>query len=416
MGALCESCITLMSERGEANSVKFAASAIQQYRALGKDARAAFFGMLAEEFAPDPKAVVESAQRYAATRSAEALIELMQVAEPPRQELLRRLNRAPGGTAMILEMRRELLDEMRSKPQLAAVEADLHHLLSSWFNPGFLRLERIDWSSPAKLLEQIIRHEAVHEIQGWNDLRRRLEPDRRLFAFFHPALGTDPLIFVEVALTQDMPAAVGPLLDGGNVDGDVAKARYAVFYSISNCQPGLRGVSLGNFLIKQVCEVLKQEFPRLARFCTLSPIPGLAQWLNRGAQLAPERLPQDAAARVAAALDTVKPILAESASNLIAALDRATTAQRQALLRLGAAYLSATRDQDAASDPVAKFHLNNGAQLARLNYRANAAPRGLRESLGLMVNYLYDLREIEKNHEAFVRGRVPAAREVSGLL
>lgn len=405
-----------MSERGEANSVKFAASAIQQYRALGKDARAAFFGMLAEEFAPDPKAVVESAQRYAATRSAEALIELMQVAEPPRQELLRRLNRAPGGTAMILEMRRELLDEMRSKPQLAAVEADLHHLLSSWFNPGFLRLERIDWSSPAKLLEQIIRHEAVHEIQGWNDLRRRLEPDRRLFAFFHPALGTDPLIFVEVALTQDMPAAVGPLLDGGNVDGDVAKARYAVFYSISNCQPGLRGVSLGNFLIKQVCEVLKQEFPRLARFCTLSPIPGLAQWLNRGAQLAPERLPQDAAARVAAALDTVKPILAESASNLIAALDRATTAQRQALLRLGAAYLSATRDQDAASDPVAKFHLNNGAQLARLNYRANAAPRGLRESLGLMVNYLYDLREIEKNHEAFVRGRVPAAREVSGLL
>jgi malonyl-CoA decarboxylase len=416
LSALCESCVTLMSERGEANSVKFAAAAIEQYRALGKDAHAAFFGMLAEEFAPDPAAVVESAQRYAATRSAEALIKLLHVSEPPRQELLRRLNRAPGGTAMILEMRRELLDEMKSKPQLAAVEADFHHLLSSWFNPGFLRLQRVDWSSPARLLEQIIRHEAVHEIQGWNDLRRRLEPDRRLFAFFHPALASDPLIFVEVALTHDMPSAVGPLLAGGNVDGDDSRARYAVFYSISNCQPGLRGVSLGNFLIKQVCEVLKQEFPRLGRFCTLSPIPGLAQWMNRGAQVASDRLPQGVAERIPAALEAVRPLIGESASNLAGALERATSAQRQAMLRLAAAYLAATRDQDSASDPVAKFHLNNGAQLARLNYRANTAPRGLRESLGLMVNYLYDLREIEKNHEAFVRGRVAAAREVSGLL
>jgi len=405
-----------MSERGEANSVKFAGMAITQYRALTKDARAAFFGMLAEEFAPDPASVVESAQRYAATRSAESLIDLLHATEPPRQELLRRLNRAPGGTAMILEMRRELLDEMKSKPQLAAVEADLHHLLSSWFNPGFLRLERVDWSSPAKLLEQIIRHEAVHEIQGWNDLRRRLDPDRRCFAFFHPALPHDPLIFVEVALTQEMPAAIGPLLDSGNVDADVAKARYAVFYSISNCQPGLRGVSLGNFLIKQVCEVLKQEFPRLTRFCTLSPIPGFVPWLTRGAECDAARLPQGAADRVGPALAAARPLLGDNASNLGAAIERVSPTVRQALLRLGAAYLCGSRDNDPATDPVAKFHLNNGAQLARLNFRANTGERGLRESLGLMVNYLYDLREIERNHEAFVRGRVAAAREVIALL
>jgi malonyl-CoA decarboxylase len=335
--------------------------------------------------------------------------------EPPRQELLRRLNRAPGGITTILQMRRDLLHEMKSKPRLAAVEADFHHLLSSWFNPGFLRLERVDWNSPAKLLEEIILHEAVHEIQGWDDLRRRIDPDRRCFAFFHPALPDDPLIFVEVALTQTMPAAISPLLDGA-VDPEAAKARYAVFYSISNCQPGLRGVSLGNFLIKQVCEVLKREFPRLARFCTLSPIPGFAQWLNRGAQCDPRRLAQGAAERIAPALAAVQPLVGESASNLGVAVARATPTVRQALLRLAAAYLCATQDHDPTSDLVAKFHLNNGAQLARLNFLANSTPRGLRESFGLMVNYLYDLREVERNHEAFVRGKVVSARDVIELL
>jgi len=414
--ALRDSCLTLMSERGEANSVKFAHRAISQYRQLGKDGRAAFFDMLAEEFAPDAGGVVASAQRYAETRSADSLIDLIRAAEPPRQELLRRLNRAPEGTATILEMRRELLQEMRSKPRLAAVEADLHHLLSSWFNPGFLRLERVDWRAPALLLEKIIRYEAVHEIGSWNALRRRLEPDRRCFAFFHPALPDDPLIFVEVALVHRMPAAIGPLLDDERVDPEAARATCAVFYSISNCQPGLRGVSLGNFLIKRVCEVLKDEFPRLRQFCTLSPIPGLAKWVQRGARLPANRLPQEVLTRLEQAQARVKPLLDEGGAGLGDVLESAAPAQREALLRLGAAYLCATREHDAESDPVAKFHLHPGAQLARVNVLANPAPRGLRESVGLMVNYLYDLRRIERNHESFVRSRVAAAREVTALL
>jgi malonyl-CoA decarboxylase len=189
-----------------------------------------------------------------------------------------------------------------------------------------------------------------------------------------------------------------------------------VFYSISNCQPGLRGVSLGNFLIKRVCEVLKDEFPRLRTFCTLSPIPGFAKWVQRGAQLAPERLPPGAAGRLEPALARVRPLLAEGASSLDGALEGATPAERTALLQLGAAYLHGTLDADGESDPVAKFHLHNGAQLARLNFLANPSPRGLRESFGVMVNYLYDLRRVERNHEAFVRGRVAAARDVAALL
>lgn len=414
--ALRRSCLTLMSERGEANSVKFAHAAVSQYRELGKDGRAAFFDLLAAEFVPDAAGVVAAAQAYAATRSPDSLVELTRAVEPPRQELLRRLNRAPDGTATILEMRRELLQEMKSKPRLAAVEADLHHLLSSWFNPGFLRLERVDWRAPALLLEKVIRYEAVHEIGSWSALRRRLEPDRRCFAFFHPALPDDPLIFVEVALVHRMPAAIGPLLDDERVDPEARAATCAVFYSISNCQPGLRGVSLGNFLIKRVCEVLKDEFPRLRTFCTLSPIPGFAKWVQRGAQLAPERLPPGAADRLEPALGLVRPLLAEGASSLGGALGRSTPVERAALLRLGAAYLHGTLDVDGESDPVAKFHLHNGAQLARLNFLANPSPRGLRESFGLMVNYLYDLRRVERNHEAFVRGRVAAARDVAALL
>jgi malonyl-CoA decarboxylase len=416
LAALARSCRTLMSERGEANSVKFAQAAVSHYRQLTKEGRAAFFDVLAEQFAPDPAGVLSAAQRYAETRSPDSLVDLMRAAEPPRQELLRRLNRAADGTATLLAIRRDLLQEMKAKPRLAAVEADLHHLLSSWFNPGFLRLERVDWRAPALLLEKIIRYEAVHEIGSWAALRRRLEPDRRCFAFFHPALPDDPLIFVEVALVHQMPAAIGPLLDDERIDSAASAATCAVFYSISNCQPGLRGVSLGNFLIKRVCEVLKDEFPRLRTFCTLSPIPGLAKWIQRGVQLPSERLAQGGAARVEQALTRVRPLIAEGSPDLGSALARATPVERGALLRLGAAYLHGTLEADAGSDPVAKFHLHNGAQLARLNFLANPSPRGLRESFGLMVNYLYDLRRIERNHERFVHGRIAAAREVTRLL
>lgn len=411
--ALRETCRTLMSERGVADSVKFAALLIRQYQALSGDARAEFFSMLAEEFSPDPQQVLEQAQRYAETRSAESMVRLFHLAEPPRQELLRRINRAPNGAATLLAIRADLLRELKRRPKLQAVEADFHHLLGSWFNPGFLNLARVDWSSPARLLEQIIQHEAVHAIRDWNDLRRRLQSDRRCFAFLHPALPEDLLIFVEVALLNAMPDSIAPLIDGNDVDPHPERARHAVFYSISNCQPGLRGVSLGNFLIKQVCETLKSEFPRLARFCTLSPMPGFAAWLRHGAPFDAGRLPKGAGERVERARDLLRSAFGESLEPPgLAALEGAGKPVREALLRMGGAYLLLTRNDDAASDPVAKFHLDNGARVERINFLANRSARGLRESCGLMVNYVYDLRAIEQCHGNFVEGRIAASREL----
>ena len=250
---LVAECRRLLTERGEANSAVIAQRAIDFYRQLTPDAVKDFFGVLADEYDPDPGEVLRLAEQYAVARSPENLIELARAAEPPRQELLRRLNRAPQGTATIVAMRAQLLQRLRQDKRLRAVDADFEHLLSSWFNPGFLRLEQVDWTSSARLLEQIIQHEAVHEIDGWSDLRRRLEPDRRCFAFFHPALPDEPLIFVEVALVPQMPDAIAPLLDRKReADRDTKNYKVAVFYSISNCEPGLRGINLGNFLIKRV--------------------------------------------------------------------------------------------------------------------------------------------------------------------
>jgi malonyl-CoA decarboxylase len=408
-----QACELLLSERGAANSAKFAARAIGDYDALGEGGRAAFFRLLAERFSPDPERVLASAQRYAEARSAESLLRLCREAEPARQELLRRINLGPHGTAALVRMRVALLKAMRSDPSLAAVDADFVHLFASWFSPGFLQLARVDWQSPATLLEQIIRHEAVHAVRDWDDLRRRLQPDRRCFAFLHPALPGELLIFVEVALLKDVPAAIGPLLEDDTVDAGAANARCAVFYSISNCQPGLRGVSLGNFLIKRVCEFLQRDNPAIRRFCTLSPLPGFAAWVRAGAPFAAERMPRGAAERVETARDLARSALARGAlaadAGVLESLDPPLAA---ALRRLAGAYLLATRDDDPASDPVAKFHLNNGARIERLNLLANRSRRGLNESFGVMVNYEYDLGRIEDCHEGFVNGRVAASREL----
>jgi len=414
---LRDTCQTLMSERGEANSIKFAAALVEQYRALGAEGRAAFFAMLADDFSPDPQQVLDSARRYAESRSAADLVQLVETAEPPRQELLRRINGAPAGMATVLAMRSELLRELKREPELAAVEADFRHLLASWFNPGFLALARVDWGSPARLLEQIIRHEAVHAIRDWNDLRRRLQPDRRCFAFLHPALPEDLLIFVEVALIEAMPSSIEPLLAEQPADERPERARCAVFYSISNCQPGLRGVSLGNFLIKQVCQRLKNEFPRLTQFCTLSPMPGFAAWLRAGAAVEPGELPRGAAARVEAARETLVGALGGlREAPTLATLQGADAPVREALLALGAAYLLRTAARNGSGDPVARFHLNNGARIERLNFLANDSARGLRESWGLMVNYVYDLARIERCHEHYVHGQVEASRDVLRML
>jgi len=403
-------CRRLLSVRGEANSPVLAAAIVARLEALGEPDRYRFFDRLASDFSPDPKAVLAAAQAYADAPDAARQIALAHVAEPPRQELFRRLNRAPGGTAAIVRLRRALLDRLPRQPALAAVESDLFHLLSSWFNPGFLEMRRVDWNSPAQLLEQIIHHEAVHEIDGWDDLRRRLRPDRRCFAFFHPQLPDEPLIFVEVALVPEMAGAIAPLIDKRAHPLPPEQFKVAVFYSISNCQPGLRGVSLGNFLIKRVAEQLKRELPQLKTFCTLSPIPGFMGWLTKAR---PEALPshaQRAHDQLQAACGADFAALTHAA-RLVALPGSA----HHALWRLAAHYLVDVSPLPHG-DPVARFHLDNGARLERLNAQANLSPKGLKQSAGLMVNYLYDLARIERHHDRFAHGEVVASRAVSALL
>jgi malonyl-CoA decarboxylase len=411
-------CRRLLSERGEANGPAIAASIVERIESLADDRRARFFDHLARDFSPDPKAVLESAQAYALKPGAEQLMRLTQVTEPPRQELFRRLNRAPGGTAAIVRLRRSLLERLPRQPQLQAVESDLLHLLSSWFNAGFLQMRRVDWNSPAQLLEQIIRHEAVHEIDGWDDLRRRLQPDRRCFAFFHPQLPDEPLIFVEVALLPEMASAIAPLIDKKSIPASSDSFKVAVFYSISNCQPGLRNVSLGNFLIKRVADELKRELPQLKTFCTLSPIPSLVPWLVKAKGFAdlPGIKPQQAE-RASDALAHLRKACGDDLAALshLQALNALQTAAHQALWRLAATYL-VFASPTARGDPVARFHLDNGARLERLNANANLSSKGLKQSAGLMVNYLYDLSRIETCHDRFVHGRVVHSRALSALL
>ncbi len=403
-------CRRLLSVRGEANGPLLAQAIVQRIEALGDEQRWRFFDRLASDFSPDPRAVLAAARAYADAPDADALIHLTRLAEPPRQELFRRLNGAPGGTAALVRLRRALLERLPRQAPLRAVEADLLHLLSSWFNPGFLEMRKVDWNSPAQLLEQIIRHEAVHQIDGWDDLRRRLQPDRRCFAFFHPQLPDEPLIFVEVALLPEMADAVQPLIDKRSPPLPAEQFKVAVFYSISNCQPGLRGVSLGNFLIKRVAEHLKRELPQLKTFCTLSPIPGLLGWLQHaeGAALGDSGAAALAQLRAACGGD----LAALSHTARLAALGADA---HHALWRLAAHYLVHVSPQPNG-DPVARFHLDNGARLERLNAQANLSAKGLKQSAGLMVNYLYDLAKIELHHDRFAHGKVAHSRAVSALL
>jgi malonyl-CoA decarboxylase len=292
---------------------------------------------------------------------------------------------------------------------LAFVDRDLMHLLASWFNRGFLVLRRIDWQTPAAILEKIIEYEAVHEIQGWDDLRRRLDPaDRRCFAFFHPSLIDEPLIFVEVALTRDMPNDIQSLLREAPKNGEAEeKPTTAVFYSISNCQDGLRGISFGNFLIKQVVEELVKERASLRTFVTLSPIPQFARWLARTADQSDDALVNELERERLHLLDDPEWIYTYGNESV-----------RPTLLRLAAHYFLEAKNSDGYPiDPVARFHLGNGARLERINWQGDISAKGLREAHGLMCNYRYELKDIEKNHEAYENeGVVAASRHVHGLL
>ena len=401
-------CKRLLGEKGELGGMAITADLIERLDDLADEELEEFFDYLASDLSPEPQRVLKLAQAYADRPDAATLLALTRATEPARQELFRRLNRMPGGTGAVLRLRRALLKRLKDRPELQIIEADLLHLLTSWFNPGFLQVKRVDWNSPAQLLERIIHHEAVHAVDGWDDLRRRLQPDRRCFAFFHPQLPEEPLIFVEVALLPEMPAHIAPLIDKHSAPLVAERFRVAAFYSISNCEPGLRGVSLGNFLIKSVAEQLGRELPRVRVFCTLSPMPRFASWL----------LQQDTlTGKAGDALQTLRALTGGELARLQTASmqDKLGEAGERALLAVGAAYLAQV-SPTPQGDPVARFHLDNGARLERINLRGNIGAPGLKQSCGLMVNYLYQLEKIEANHARFRAGEVTRSREVGALL
>jgi len=407
--SLIELCEHLLSGRGEASGVALARDILTRYAEMKIGPRIAFFEGLAQRFGTQPDRMEQAIAVWREQPSDETAAQVHAASEPRRQELFRRLNLAPGGTQALVRMREQLVDVLSNRKDLDSVDDDFVHLFTSWFNRGFLVLRHIDWSTPAIVLEKIIRYEAVHEIHDWDDLRRRIDPrDRRCYAFFHPALVDEPLIFVEVALTRDIPDAIAPILATGREAVEPEKARTATFYSISNCQRGLTGVSFGNFLIKQVVEEINREIPKLATFVTLSPVTSFANWLKR------EREQENSSA------------LTEADKTALAVLDEPRwweNAEKAEALRdpvMRAAtwyYLRARSPRGLPVDAVARFHLGNGARLERINWLADTSDKAMAQSHGLMVNYLYDLDEIEKNHEAFAETRtVVASNTVQRLL
>ena len=409
----------LLSNRGEASSVARAAELLACYAAAPRAEREGFLRCLAVDFGPDQARIDAAITAYQAAPGATTAMALHRAAEPRRQDLLRRLNRAPGGTLALLRMREDVLPLRRAEPALADLDADFEHLFASWFNRGFLTLRRIDWASPAHVLEKIIQYEAVHRIENFEDLKLRLAPsDRLLYAFFHPALADEPLIFVEIALTDAIPQSIDRILDGKREELAPEDADTAVFYSISNCQKGLAGVSFGNFLIKQVVEELRRDLPQLRRFVTLSPVPGFAGWLEKQAR------DDESGALEPAEREALAPILAEGADRAaLLARDGADADKlHETLRRLCATYLvraTTMRGERGVArplDPVARFHLGNGARLEHVHARADLSARGAAQAAGLMVNYLYDLDSIERHHEAYAeRGEIAMSNEVRRL-
>jgi malonyl-CoA decarboxylase len=418
---------SLLSERGEASGAAVAHELMNVVTTLTPGERAQFIMFLSEGFQPDQTKLADAASRYLEEPSAKTAAVLAEAVNPPRQELLRRMNMAEGGTAALVELRGSLPSLMRDHPEVSNLDSDLRHLFTSWFNRGFLELRQIDWHTPAAILEKLIAYEAVHEIQGWEDLRRRLAPDRRCFAFFHPALRDEPLIFVEVALVSGLADDVQALLarddDVAEQSRGAAEADTAIFYSISDCQDGLRGISFGSFLIKQVVEVLRAELPNLSQFATLSPIPVFRRWLERRIKSGLPTALSDREKSVLAELTGLREGSdAELLRKVLETVDWYRSPERVAvikplLMRLCAHLLCQPPKGLARTDPVARFHLGNGAQLERLNWGANLSDRGLKESYGLMVNYLYDPAMIEANHEQFAReGKIARSAEIDQLL
>ncbi len=353
---------------------------VRRYASFDDDQKTGFFGLLLNDFGAERDDVDAAIRNYQADPSESHTVALSQAADSQRLSLFRALNTARDGIGVLLDMRAQILARSETHPELAPVEKDLQHLLKSWFNRGFLHLEQLCWTTPAHILESLIRYEAVHEIRGWDDLRRRLAPDRRSFGFFHPALPDEPIIFVEVALTKGLATSIQDVIDAPPPETEEHDADTAIFYSITNCQSGLRGVSFGSFLIKQVTEHLMAEDPDLKTFATLSPIPGFASWLS---ETHPEVDVDD------------------------------KTTMRQSC----AEYLLTARQGNLPLDPVARFHLRNGACVAKINWCGDTSPKGIAESHGMLVNYLYSDQDLLSNNEALtLDSLVTASDDVIALL
>ena len=374
-----ELCTALLGRHGEVSGAILARNILDRYAQMSTDEKCRFFEFMTRELDIDAEAVQITLKAYGDAPSKQSYRAFAQASEPQRQELTRRLNQVPGATGQLVAMRKDLLDLIPDHPGLEPLDVDLKHLFSSWFNRGFLVLRPITWASPADILEKIIAYEAVHAIDSWDELRRRVEPsDRRCFGFFHPAMADEPLIFVEVALTRGIPSSVQGLLTDAREVIEAEGADTAVFYSISNCQAGLAGISFGNSLIKQVAADLSRALPAISSFVTLSPIPGLNGWLTDQGTDPDEDEQRDA--------------------------------------RAAHYLLEAKRPDGMPVDPVARFHLGNGAMVHAVHAGADTSSNGLAQSGGVMVNYLYDLSQIAQNHEQFVTDKtVVASAEVRAL-
>jgi malonyl-CoA decarboxylase len=372
----------LLSERGHGAGTRLAAAFIEGYQSLLREEREVLLSNITRAFAPDTAKLTEACRAYLDEPGPAALRTLARRTEAPRQELFRRINQAPLATFALVKLRADLLDALPRRPELKDLDDDLAHLFHSWFNRGFLVMRRIDWSCPAELLEKIISYEAVHSIGSWQELRRRLYPvDRRCYAFFHPALLDEPLIFVEVALSSQIEGSIQAILANDRTELSAADAKVAVFYSISNCQRGLKGVSFGHHLIQQVVEDLSHELPGLETFVTLSPVPGFGRWVHERRQ-AGDSLAAELVARAAADPQAVD----------------------DAIVPLAVRYFNEAKDSHGRPiDPVARFHLGNGARLERICPGGDMSPAGRERSFGLMVNYRYDLDTLELNRDGFAK-------------
>lgn len=375
--------------------------------------------LMSEQFAPDARKLKAVRERYEAAQGTpeegEAEIRLRKALVSPRTRLLQRFAVFPEGMRFLVDLRAELLPQLKGDKRLLPLDAELETLFSTWFDVAFLELRRISWDSPASLIEKLIKYEAVHDIRSWADVKNRLDSDRRCYGFFHPRLDGEPLIFVEVALVDEIAGCITPLLDEAAAPGDVARATTAIFYSISSTQAGLRGVSFGDSLIKRVVETLKEEFPRLRTFATLSPIPGFRAWLTRHVGALLERLDTKRRNELAKALGGEL-----TAQQLLAAWERPLQLEpkspvRVMLMRAAAEYLGRQLQDGKPVDAVARFHLGNGARVERLNWAGDPSSKGLKQSYGLMVNYLYDLKRLDKHRSLLAGGEIPVAGAIEDL-